>query len=34
VAAARRFLLTLTDLGYVDRDGRMFRLTPRIFEMG
>ncbi len=33
-AAARRFLLTLTDLGYVRSDGRMFSLTPRILELG
>lgn len=33
-AAARRFLLTLFDLGYVTTDGRMFRLTPRVLELG
>lgn len=33
-AAARRFLLTLTDLGYVHTDGRLFRLTPRVLELG
>ncbi|MDQ0369460.1 IclR family transcriptional regulator domain-containing protein [Catenuloplanes indicus] len=33
-AAARRFLLTLTDLGYVHTDGRMFRLSPRVLELG
>ncbi|MGW5556506.1 IclR family transcriptional regulator domain-containing protein [Micromonospora sp. NPDC003944] len=33
-AAARRFLLTLVDLGYVQSDGRMFRLGPRILELG
>ncbi|MFL1899221.1 helix-turn-helix domain-containing protein [Streptomyces tauricus] len=33
-AAARRFLLTLFDLGYVQTDGRMFRLTPRVLELG
>jgi IclR family pca regulon transcriptional regulator len=33
-AAARRFLLTLTDLGYVRTDGRLFRLTPRVLELG
>jgi IclR family pca regulon transcriptional regulator len=33
-AAARRFLLTLADLGYVDTDGRLFRLSPRILELG
>jgi IclR family transcriptional regulator, pca regulon regulatory protein len=33
-AAARRFLLTLTDLGYMATDGRLFRLTPRVLELG
>jgi IclR family pca regulon transcriptional regulator len=33
-AAARRFLLTLTDLGYIRCDGRMFSLTPRVLELG
>lgn len=33
-AAARRFLLTLADLGYVRTDGRLFRLTPRVLELG
>ncbi|MFG1941830.1 IclR family transcriptional regulator C-terminal domain-containing protein [Nonomuraea sp. NPDC048826] len=33
-AAARRFLLTLTDLGYVRNDGRLFSLTPRVLELG
>ncbi|WP_210575272.1 IclR family transcriptional regulator C-terminal domain-containing protein [Streptomyces sp. GESEQ-4] len=33
-AAARRFLLTLADLGYVQTDGRRFRLTPRVLELG
>lgn len=33
-AAARRFLLTLTDLGYVRTDGRLFRLSPRVLELG
>jgi IclR family pca regulon transcriptional regulator len=33
-AAARRFLLTLADLGYVRSDGRMFSLTPRVLELG
>ncbi|WFE27382.1 IclR family transcriptional regulator C-terminal domain-containing protein [Solwaraspora sp. WMMD791] len=33
-AAARRFLLTLVDLGYVRTDGRMFSLTPRVLELG
>jgi len=33
-AAARRFLLTLVDLGYVHTDGRLFRLSPRVLELG
>ncbi|GAB3239172.1 IclR family transcriptional regulator C-terminal domain-containing protein [Glycomyces halotolerans] len=33
-AAARRFLLTLADLGYVRADGRRFALTPRVLELG
>jgi IclR family transcriptional regulator, pca regulon regulatory protein len=33
-AAARRFLLTLTELGYVRADGRAFSLRPRILELG
>ncbi|MDG9708777.1 IclR family transcriptional regulator domain-containing protein [Streptomyces sp. DH10] len=33
-AAARRFLLTLADLGYVHTDGRRFRLSPRVLELG
>jgi len=33
-ATARRFLLTLTTLGYVRNDGRMFSLTPRVLELG
>ena len=33
-ATARRFLLTLTELGYVRFDGRLFTLTPRILELG
>jgi IclR family transcriptional regulator, pca regulon regulatory protein len=33
-AAARRFLLTLCDLGYVRSDGRQFSLTPRVLELG
>lgn len=33
-AGARRILLTLQTLGYVETDGRLFRLTPRILELG
>jgi len=33
-AAARRFLITLVDLGYVRSDGRLFALTPRVLELG
>jgi IclR family pca regulon transcriptional regulator len=33
-AAARRFLITLRDLGYVGSDGRLFSLRPRILELG
>jgi IclR family pca regulon transcriptional regulator len=33
-AAARRFLHTLVDLGYVRFDGRLFALTPRVLELG
>jgi IclR family transcriptional regulator, pca regulon regulatory protein len=33
-AAARRFLLTLVELGYVRSDGKHFALTPRVLELG
>jgi IclR family transcriptional regulator, pca regulon regulatory protein len=33
-AAARRFLLTLVELGYVRTDGKLFALRPRILELG
>jgi IclR family transcriptional regulator, pca regulon regulatory protein len=33
-AAARRFLLTLVDLGYVRTDGKHFSLTARVLELG
>ncbi|HEY5389354.1 MAG TPA: IclR family transcriptional regulator C-terminal domain-containing protein [Solirubrobacteraceae bacterium] len=33
-AAARRFLLTLEQLGYVQADARRFALTPRVLELG
>lgn len=33
-AAARRFLLTLCDLGYLLADGNTFRQTPRVLDIG
>jgi IclR family transcriptional regulator, pca regulon regulatory protein len=33
-ASARRFLLTLEELGYVRSDDRRFSLTPRVLELG
>lgn len=33
-ATARRVLLTLSELGYVARNGRQFSLAPRILELG
>jgi IclR family pca regulon transcriptional regulator len=33
-AAARRFLLTLVELGYVNHDGGAFSLRPRVLELG
>ncbi|HEX2773226.1 MAG TPA: IclR family transcriptional regulator [Micromonosporaceae bacterium] len=33
-AAARRFLRTLVELGYMRTDGRLFSLRPRILELG
>jgi IclR family pca regulon transcriptional regulator len=33
-AAARRFLLTLAELGYVEVEARSFRLAPRVLELG
>ena len=33
-ATARRFLLTLADLGYVRTDGRTFELTPAVLALG
>jgi IclR family pca regulon transcriptional regulator len=33
-AGARRILLTLQTLGYVEGDGKWFQLTPRILDLG
>lgn len=33
-AAARRYLLTLTHLGFVTQDRKMFALTPRVLRLG
>lgn len=33
-AGARRILLTLQTLGYVESDGKQFALTPRILDLG
>ncbi len=33
-AAARRHLLTLTQLGYARQDGRLFALTPKVLRFG
>lgn len=33
-ATARRFLLTLVELGYVRSDGKRFALTARVLELG
>ena len=33
-ATARRFLLTLVQLGYMRTDGKNFSLTPRVMELG
>lgn len=33
-ATARRCLLTLSELGYADYDGKFFTLTPRILRLG
>ena len=33
-ATARRILLTLTSLGYVASDGKRFRLSPKILDLG
>lgn len=33
-ATARRILLTLQELGYVASEGRLFRLTPKVLDVG
>jgi len=33
-AAARRFLHTLVEMGYVSTDGRLFSLRPKVLELG
>jgi IclR family pca regulon transcriptional regulator len=33
-ASARRFLLTLQKLGYVSCEGKQFKLTPRVLDLG
>ncbi len=33
-AAARRYLLTLTSLGYMATDGKYFWLTPKVMQLG
>ncbi len=33
-AAARRFLLTLAELGYVRKEGDLFSLRPRVLDLG
>ena len=33
-AAARRFLLTLNELGYVSPNGELFELRPKVLELG
>jgi IclR family pca regulon transcriptional regulator len=33
-AGARRILLTLQTLGFVEMEGRQFRLTPKVLELG
>lgn len=33
-AGARRYLLTLAHLGFIRQDDRLFRLTPKVMELG
>jgi IclR family pca regulon transcriptional regulator len=33
-ASARRFLLTFTQAGYMETDGKRFHLTPKVLELG
>jgi IclR family transcriptional regulator, pca regulon regulatory protein len=33
-AGARRYLLTLVHLGYIEQKGRQFQLTPKVLELG
>jgi len=33
-AGARRYLLTLVHLGYIEQSGRQFQLTPKVLELG
>lgn len=33
-AAARRYLLTLTQLGFAHQDGRLFALSPKVLRLG
>lgn len=33
-SVVKRYLLTLTDLGYTDSDGRSYALTPKVLNLG
>jgi IclR family transcriptional regulator, pca regulon regulatory protein len=33
-ASARRMLITLTELGYVEQNGRRFRIGPKVLDLG
>jgi len=33
-AGSRRYLLTLAHLGFVEQNGRLFRLTPKVMDLG